>query len=67
MIGNGDGVTIFDPEARRIDAPPIDVTGNAPPRSGTNWWPWVIAAAVLGGLWWITKDERNRPFARAAG
>ncbi len=69
MIGQdpGQGVTIYDPDGRRIDGPPIDVLGNRPPAAAPTWWPWLIAAGVLGALWWITREERDRPLARAAG
>lgn len=44
---------------------PIDVTGKAPPRAGSSWWPWLIGAGVLGALWWLTQEEQRRPFGRA--
>lgn len=33
------------------------VTGSAPP---TNWWPWVIGALVLGGLWYFSRERGGR-------
>jgi len=58
---------IFDPEDRQLTGPEIDVTGTPPPKPATSWWPWVIAAGVLGALWYLTKEERDRPLARGAG
>lgn len=57
----------FDPEARRIIGEPIEVTGNAPPRVSPGVWPWLIAAGVLGALWWITREDKRGPLAGAAG
>jgi len=60
-------ITIYDPTSREIVGPEIDVTGNPPPKAQSTVWPWVIGAGVLAALWWITRDERNRPLARAGG
>ena len=48
-------------------APPIEVQGKRPPTIPATWWPWIIGAGALVGLWWLTKGERNRPLARGAG
>lgn len=53
---------------RRIDGPEIDVVGNPPPKLGATFWPWLIGAAVLGGLWWITREDAvRRPLGRGRG
>ncbi len=47
--------------------PPINVHGTKPPAVPSTWWPWIIAAGIAGGLWWLTRSERRRPLGRAAG
>jgi len=49
----------------RIEGPEITVTGTRPPTLGASLWPWLIGAAVLGGLWWITREDPSRPKGRA--
>jgi len=40
--------------------PPVTVQGDLPPTAPVNWWPWIVAGVVLAGLWWITREERDR-------
>lgn len=60
-------ITIYDPDSRTVSGPEINVLGSSPPMVPETWWPWIIGAAVLGGLWWITRDERSGPLVGGAG
>jgi len=44
---------------------PIDVHGKKPPLVPATWWPWIIAAGALAGLWWLTRETPHRPKGRA--
>jgi hypothetical protein len=60
-------ITIYDPGTRTVNGPEITVSGTSPALVPPSWWPWIIGAAVLGGLWYITREERSGPLAGGAG
>jgi len=50
-------ITIYDP---------LTVTGETPPTTWP-WWPLVVAGVVLAGLWYLTREERDRDGRRPFG
>lgn len=50
---------------RQIVGPAIQVTGTPPPASKWGWWPWAVGALVLGGLWYLTREQGRRPLGDA--
>lgn len=45
--------------------PPLEVHGKKPPLVPATWWPWIIAAGALAGMWWLTREGPGRPKGRA--
>jgi hypothetical protein len=54
-------LTTFGEISRTITFDTIPVVGNAPPAAARNWWPWIVAALVVGGLVLMTREQRHRP------
>lgn len=44
--------------------PAAVITGEAPPQGKRSWWPWILGAAALAGLWWMVKDEEKEEGSR---
>jgi hypothetical protein len=40
---------------------PITIDGTRPPFALPTWWPWAVAVIAIGGLWYLTREERSRP------
>ncbi len=60
-------ITIYDPDSRTVQAAEETITGTRPPLIPKNWWPWIIAAAALGGMWYLTREEEERTPKAEAG
>jgi hypothetical protein len=35
------------------------ITGTAPPSALASWWPYILAAGVLGLVWWFVRKDRE--------
>lgn len=46
-----------EPSVMQFD--PITIPGNAPPFKLPSWWPWAVAAIAIGGLWYLTREDRH--------
>lgn len=42
-----------------VQGPPTLITGTAPPFGGKSWWPWVVAAIVIGGVWYLSRERES--------
>lgn len=56
-----DATITVDPNDATVNGqdagPAAVITGDVPPTSKTNWWPWIIGAALLGAVWWYIEQD----------
>ncbi len=67
LLGIGDGDSSTDASGRQLTFDPITVTGTPPPSALRSAMPWLIAAGVIGAVWWFAYDSRRRRRARPHG
>lgn len=69
MIGDFSRVTTIEPVSASVvieEGPDTTITGKRMPAALKAWWPWLLLAAGVGVVWYLTRDERERPLDRAA-
>ena len=56
-------ITVEPTASTRIDFSdePITIEGKRPPFGLPTWWPWIVAAIAVGGLFYLTREKGRGP------